>query len=99
MFTNVGNKAVCLLCQETVAVFKEYNLKRHHHTKHVDFGHNLSQGERKKKSTDLIQKLKKQQTVFAKQSSVQKATEASFVLCDNIIKHNKPFSDGQTIFG
>ena len=98
MFTNVGNKAVCLLCQETVAVFEEYNLKRHYHTKHADFGHNLSQDERKKKSTDLIQKLKKQQTVSAKQSSVQEAaTEASFVLCYNIIKHNKPFSDGEFV--
>ena len=33
-FTRVGNKAVCLLCQETVTVFKEYNLKRHHEVKH-----------------------------------------------------------------
>jgi hypothetical protein len=33
-----GNKAVCLLCHETVAVFKEYNLKRHHETKQSEFG-------------------------------------------------------------
>ena len=26
-FINSRNKAVCLLCQEMVAVFKEYNLK------------------------------------------------------------------------
>ena len=39
-FTDIGNKAVCLLCQQTIAVFKEYNLKRHHQTKHVDFGKN-----------------------------------------------------------
>ena len=32
-FGNTGNKAVCLLCHETIAVFKEYNLKRHHETK------------------------------------------------------------------
>ena len=33
-FTDTENKAVCLLCQETIAVLKEFNLKRHHETKH-----------------------------------------------------------------
>ena len=27
-FTKVGNKAICLLCGESVAVFKEYSLKK-----------------------------------------------------------------------
>ena len=48
MFTSVSNKAVCLLCQETVAVFKEYNLRRHHQTKHLNFGHDFSEDDRKK---------------------------------------------------
>ncbi len=26
--TNVGTKVVCLICQETVSVFKEFNIKR-----------------------------------------------------------------------
>ena len=33
-FTDTENKAVCLLCQEMIAVLKEFNLKRHHETKH-----------------------------------------------------------------
>lgn len=28
---------VCLICNETVAVAKEYNLRRHHNTKHTNF--------------------------------------------------------------
>lgn len=44
-FANVGSKAVCLLCRECVSVFKEYNLKRHHQTKHSDFGHNFTCGQ------------------------------------------------------
>ena len=77
MFIDVQSKAVCLLCQDSVAVFKEYDLKRHHQTKHMDFGINLSQ-KNERKSIELIQKLKKQQTVFTKQSSLQEAsTEAS----------------------
>ena len=98
MFTSVSNKAVCLLCQETVAVFKEYNLRRHHQTKHPNFGHDLSENDRKKRATDMTERLNRQQNVFVKQSSAREAaTEASFVLSYDIIKHNKPFSDGEFI--
>ena len=67
-FTDVGVKAVCLICHETLAVFKEYNLKRHFQTKHANFGHNLSKQELQKKTTDLVKSLKQQQTVFEKTS-------------------------------
>jgi hypothetical protein len=50
LFGNTGNKAVCLLCDETIAVFKEYNLKRHHETKHREFGCKLSHGRTQNKS-------------------------------------------------
>ena len=46
MFIEVQSKAVCLLSQDSVAVFKKYDLKRHHQTKLLGFGVNLSQGER-----------------------------------------------------
>ena len=73
-FTNFGSKAVCLICQESVAVFNEYNLKRHFQTKHGNFGSNLSE------SNDMV-KSKLQQTVFVKQTVIQEAaTKASFVL-------------------
>ena len=38
MFTEVKGKPVCLLCGESLAVMKEYNLRRHHETsqKHTD---------------------------------------------------------------
>ena len=38
MFTEVKGKPVCLLCGESVAVIKEYNLRRHYETsqKHTD---------------------------------------------------------------
>ena len=70
-----------LICHETVAVFKEYNLKRHFQTKHANFGHNLSKQELQKKATNLVKSLKQQQTVFEKTSSLQRnTTKASFVL-------------------
>jgi len=66
-FTKV---AVCLLSRESVAVVKEYNLKRHNQTKRPNFGRNLSNEERKRKCQDLVYTLKKQQSVFTKQSII-----------------------------
>jgi len=60
-FTKVGNKAVCLLCRESVAVFKEYNLKGYNQTKHANFGRNFTSEERKRKCQELVNTLKKQQ--------------------------------------
>lgn len=34
LFTLSKGKPVCLICSESVAVQKEYNLKRHYETKH-----------------------------------------------------------------
>ena len=61
-----------LICHETVAVFKEYNLKRHFQTKHANCGHNLSKQELQKKATDVVKGLKQQQTVFEKATDVVK---------------------------
>ena len=97
-FTDVGVQAVCLICHETVAVFKEYNLKRHFQTKHANFGHNLSKQELQKKATNLVKSLKQQQTVFEKPSSLQRnATKASFVLVNKIAKQNKSFAEAEFI--
>lgn len=97
-FTSSKDKAVCLLCQETIAVLKEYNVKRHYQTKHGDFGRNMTDEERKKKAVEYVAKLNKQQTVFKKQSSIHDtALEASFMVAYRISRRNKPFSDGELI--
>ena len=94
VFLDVGVKAVCLICHETVAVFKEYYLKWHFQTKHANFGHNLSKQELPKKATDLVKCLKEQQTVFEKASSLQRnVTKASFILANKIAKQNKSFAE------
>ena len=80
-FANSKNKAVCLLCLETIAVFKDCNLKRHYTTKHNGFGQGMSEEERRKEASGLKKKLEKQQTVFKKQTTIQNsATEASFII-------------------
>ena len=66
-FSNSGNKAACLLCHEAVAIFKEYNLNRHHQTKHGKFGNEMFKEDLRKKAADCVMKLKKQQIIFMKQ--------------------------------
>ena len=97
-FTNFGSKAVRLICQESVAVFKEYNLKRYFQTKHGHFGSNLLESKLQQKANDMVKSLKQQQMVFVKQTVIQEAaTKASFVLAYKLAKHNKPFSDGEFV--
>ena len=97
-FTNFGNKAVCLICQEIVAVYKEYNLKTYFQTKHGNFGSNLSESKLQQKANDMVKSLKQQQTVFVKQTGIQEAaTTASFVLAYKLAKHNKPFTDAEFV--
>ncbi len=53
-FTNIGQKAVCLICQESIAVFKDYNLSRHFSSKHSNYGVNLSPAEKANKYKMVI---------------------------------------------
>lgn len=96
----IGKKAVCLICLAGVAVFKEYDLKRHFETKHgqSELDLNLSEHELEQKTNAMITKLIHQQGVFNKLSSMQEdATKASFMLSYNISKRNKPFSHAEFV--
>ncbi|KAF2904909.1 hypothetical protein ILUMI_01265 [Ignelater luminosus] len=67
LFQNIQNKAVCLVCNDTIAVFKKYNLKRHFSTKHCEY-EAVSSDELKKLSETLQKRWVKQQCIFAQQS-------------------------------
>lgn len=45
-FTEHRSSAVCLICQETVAAFIEYNISRHFTTKHASYASKLLAEER-----------------------------------------------------
>ena len=77
---------------ESVAVFKEYNLKIHFQTKHDNFGSNLSESNLQQKANDMVKSLKQQQTFFVKQTVIlEAATKASLVLAYKLAKHNNRF--------
>ena len=52
-FIMFGDKPLCLLCNATVAVVKECNLKRHYTTKHSDKVDSIIGEERKVKINSL----------------------------------------------
>lgn len=77
-FTEIRNNCVCLICQETVAVFKEFNIKRHYQTKHASYD-KLNGNERSEKVKQLEAVLTAQQSFFTRaRESNENATKASY---------------------
>lgn len=95
MFVLQGEKPVCLLCYEAVAVVKEYNLRRHFETKHGAKYAKISHQEKQQIAQELKGKLRSQQNVFAKaRTKNNAAVKASFVVAEEIARASKSFSEG-----
>lgn len=100
MFTEVNGKPVCLLCGESLAVMKEYNLRRHHETskKHTDKDKNMDTEQRLQKVEELKRRLKSQQAFFTKaKSQSEAAVKASFIVAEEVAKSARPFTEGEFI--
>ncbi len=95
-FTEVWSKAVCLICQETVAVLKEYNINRHFSSKHANYANNLSTQERTATAQRLAASLQAQQNTFIRQTVIQESsTKASYLMAFKLAKTGNPFSEGE----
>ncbi|XP_077386299.1 general transcription factor II-I repeat domain-containing protein 2-like isoform X1 [Festucalex cinctus] len=95
-FKEVRSKAVCLICQESVAVFKEYNISRHFATKHSNYASKLSAQERAATAERMAANLLSQQKFFHRQTALQESTtKASFLLAFKLAAASKPFSEGE----
>ncbi|CAN7989518.1 unnamed protein product [Ixodes hexagonus] len=94
-FAESRGKVLCLICNQTVAVPKDYNVRRHfmscHHEKY---------GALTGKVCDhIVTQLKaasvKQQDLFKKAAKASDETvRASFVISELIAKSSKPFTEG-----
>ncbi|GBL90748.1 General transcription factor II-I repeat domain-containing protein 2A [Araneus ventricosus] len=98
-FTVVKDKPLCLICNEAVAVFKEYNISRHVTSKHKNSNYEaMSEYERKQNVESLCKKLSGRQNFFKKINIIQEAaTHASYIVAYNIAKNNKALSDGEFV--
>ena len=97
-FTLMKDKAVCLLCSDSVSVLKEYNIKRHYEIKH-ETNYKNTQGQMRKDQFNQLEKsLKQQQNIFKVQSfSSDLAVKASYTVSQILIKKIKPFADDKMI--
>ena len=97
-FTEVLSMAICLICQEIVAVFKEYNVSRHFATKHANYASKQSTQERIRMAMvqRLMANLQTQQNFFHRQTAIQESsTKGHFLLAFKLAKAIKPFSKGE----
>lgn len=56
--TSVVSKGVCLICQESIALFKEYKIKRYFPTKHANYATSWEREEKSLKTVDNKGKFK-----------------------------------------
>ncbi|KAL4131458.1 hypothetical protein QTP88_008769 [Uroleucon formosanum] len=92
-----NTKLMYLICRETVAVFKEYNVKRHYETKHNDYL-KFSSEVKQSKLREFTSQLKTQQKMFS--SALQQPSniiKASYSVSFLIAKKMKKFSDGEFV--
>lgn len=94
-----NNAAMCLICNETIAVLKEYNIRRHYETKHSNSKYAELKGQNRKEKVLFLEKsLKSQRQIFTKQKHENEAAvRASFKIAHVLAKSGKPFTDGQMI--
>lgn len=92
------NTALCLICNETIAVLKEYNIRRHYDSRHACKYSKLTGKLRSDKVHIMKKNLTSQRQIFTKRTQQNKSTlRASFQVVHILAKAGKPFTDGQLI--
>ncbi|XP_070256829.1 general transcription factor II-I repeat domain-containing protein 2-like [Myotis yumanensis] len=97
-FMQYMERAVCLICQNIVSVFKEYNLRRHYQTQHKDKYDCLVGEVRKDKILKLKNTLTTQQNTFVKEKQLNiSSLQASFHVAKLIACTGRPFVEGEFV--
>ena len=97
-FIKSGEKALCVICNETVAVMKDYNLRRHHESKHQEKYAQLEGKVRAETFSKLQIQLTFQKTLFSTSSNLNESlTKAGYKVAYVLAKSGKPFTDGEIV--
>ena len=97
LFVESNGKPLCLICQETISVVKEYNLKRHYKSRHEAKYDNIRDQQREDKIQQLTKSVSRQQTAITRLGGVDDSFKASYMIALDIAKNMKSFSDGNFI--
>ena len=97
IFVEHYSKPVCLICQTSFAVMKEFNEKRHYETRHSKYKDYV--GENKKLKIKNLKSGLEQLTNFfeKKQKESESVTKAALVVGSLIAKRMNPFTDAEFI--
>jgi hypothetical protein len=96
--TELDNTALCLLCNDTIAVLKDYNICRHYQTKHSTQYSQLTGKQRSEKLETLKWNISSQCNFFTKMKNENEAaTKVSLRVAHLLAKEGKPFTDGELI--
>ena len=95
-----SKKPVCLICNECLAVCKEYNLRRHLKTVHAIFDVTFPLGSAARKHK--IRSFKpcyegRCQSLFRASTDQERATVASLRMAWILAEKKKPFTDSETV--
>ena len=91
----VRDTTQCLICQQKIAVMKEYNMRRHYETMHRDKCDAYKGKVREEKVKQLKAAFCKQRSFFANiNQSNEDSIRASFVINEMIAKSSRPFTEG-----
>ncbi|KAM8774793.1 general transcription factor II-I repeat domain-containing protein 2-like [Rhynchonycteris naso] len=97
-FMQYKERAVCLICQNIVFVFKEYNLHRHYQIQHKDKYECLVRDVRKDKILKLKNTLTTQKNTFVNQKQLNMSSlQASFQVAKLIVCTGRPFVEGEFV--
>lgn len=92
------DKSLCLICNETISMFKEYNIKRHYESKHKEKYETLEGQLRENKIEVLKKNLESQQRIFKKCANEKLASvRASYHVAKLVADGGRPFTDGEFV--
>ena len=91
-FVEQSGVALCLVCNDKIAVMKEYNLRRHYETHHKEIFNKFEGRVRVEKFSVLKTNLAKQENIFKKVSKQsESAVRASYFSSNYYCKARKTF--------
>lgn len=98
--SSTSRRPTCLLCNESIAVMKEYNVKRHFSSNHSSFSTNFPEGseERRKKVQGLVGSFKNSQVALGHFCTAQeRAMSASLRVAWTLTRKKRPFTEAETV--
>lgn len=83
-FKEINGKCVCLICNEDVAMMKEYNVRRHYETKHQSYA-SYTGAERAQKFKQMAASLQAQQQFFFVLTKYRKTPQQQAMKSHNLL--------------